>query len=99
MKNKKIKLVVSKKKLLSPETQARLTDIEFSLDLYHASIHTLQLLAKGEINLRKTGCTREIRRYRPTREDERRLPKTVENLRQQVRLLQHEWEVLQRYGR
>lgn len=99
MKTEKIKLSVSQKKLLSPETQARLTDIEFSLDLYHASIHTLQLLAKGDINLRKTGSTAEIRRYRPTREDKQRLPKTLENLRQQMRLLQHEWEVLQRYGR
>jgi hypothetical protein len=82
----------------SPETQARLTWIALQITANKANIAYLHALASGGINLRKTGCTREIRRYRRTREDEQRLPKTILNLRQQINWLEREREVLKIYG-
>lgn len=85
--------------VFSPPTLARFEAIQRELKAYEARMAYLQDVAQQKINLQKTGCTPEIRRYRATREDRARLPKTLENLRQQIRLLQHEHEVLKRYGR
>jgi hypothetical protein len=83
----------------SPETLLRLEEITEQIKAHEANIAYLHALASGDIHLRKTGCTREIRRYRRTHEDEQRLPKTLANLCQQIDWLEREREVLKTYGR
>lgn len=83
----------------SAKTLLRLEEISAEIDWHEDNITYLQAISEDKINLRKKGTTPEIRRYQPTREDERRLPKTLANLHKQVDWLKHEREVLKRYGR
>jgi hypothetical protein len=80
-------------------TLKRFEEIADQIQTYKNSIRYLKAVASGEIDLSKTGCTPAIRCYQRTKEDEARLPKTLENLQRQIDLLNHEREVLQRYGR
>lgn len=83
----------------SLETLLRIEEIKISIKTYQDQIAYFKAMAEGHIDLRNHGCTNEIRRYKPTQEDKKRLPNTIENLRQQIRLLAHEQEALILYGR
>jgi hypothetical protein len=80
-------------------TLKRFEEIAEHIQTHENNIAYLKAVASGEINLRKTGCTTAIRCYQRTKEDEARLPRTLANLQQQIGLLQHEREVLKKYGR
>lgn len=80
-------------------TLKRFEEIVDHIQTYENSIRYLKAVASGEIDLQKTGCTDSIRCYQRTKEDEARLPKTLDNLQRQIDLLNREWDVLQRYGR
>jgi hypothetical protein len=83
----------------SLETLMRIEEIKISIKTYQDQIAYFQAMAEGQIDLRNHGCTNEIRRYKPTQEDKKRLPHTIENLRQQIRIFSHEQEALTIYGR
>jgi hypothetical protein len=80
-------------------TLKRFEEIAAHIQIHKNNISYLKAVASGEIDLSKTGCTDSIRCYQRTKEDEARLPRTLANLQQQIDLLHHEQEVLQRYGR
>jgi hypothetical protein len=90
---------VSKQKIVSPNTLLRLGEIKNAIQMYEEQIIYLQQVWEGRIDLKKQGCTPEIRCYQPTREDKQRLPHTLANLHQQIRILAHEREALKIYGR
>jgi len=86
-------------RVFSYTTLARFEEIAEQMAAHESNIVYLQAVVEGGIDLTQIGCTAAIRYYRRTKEDEVRLPKTLENLRQQIRLLEHEREVLRKYGR
>ena len=84
---------------LSAESISRLHAIAYDIAANERSLTRLHAIANGTLDLRQTGCTPAIRRYRPTPEDQQRLPDTITHLYQRNVLLRYEREVILRYGR
>ena len=86
-------------RVFSPTTVARFAEIAEQIQAHENNIAYLQSIATCRAGLRRAGCKKLIKAFQCTPEDERRLPRTLQNLRQQMDLLQYEREVLKRYGR
>ena len=83
---------------LSAMTLARLEEITEHIAAHENNIAYLQFIAGCRKTLQRMG-KKIIPALQITREGETRLPKTLNNLQQQIDLLNYEREVLKRYGR
>jgi hypothetical protein len=85
-------------KIFSEKTQTRIDSLKHMLQAYEKSILRLNDFAEGKLTLRNKRYTYAAECYKRTKRDEQRLPSTINNIKSQMRLYQHELEVLQEYG-
>ena len=86
-------------KIFSEITQARMSVLKQMLNDYAQSIERLNTFNEGRLTLKNKGYTFAAEHYKRTKQDEQRLPSTLNNLKTQMRFYQHELEVLQTYGK
>jgi len=83
---------------MKEKTLQRMAWVRQTLSAHDGNIALLQAFAAGEVSLKNKQYTKGAEHYKPTREDQERLPHTLANLEKQRELLFCELQTLLKYG-
>lgn len=82
----------------SHKTIKRILEVRHAISCHYENIARLHAFKEGRISLKGKGYTSGVENYQRTAADEKRFSWSVNNLKQQLALLEHELAVLIEYG-